>query len=86
MSNTTTNNKMTNPVDALKKIALKKADKTASKIPADDKEARLAVMKIPMALKVANQSIDKLTSSRSLEKQFKRTISRLYELTSKSYK
>ena len=40
---------------------------------------------IPIAV-TANQSIDKLTSSRSLEKQFKRTISRLYELTSKSYK
>ena len=40
---------------------------------------------IPIAV-TANQNIDKLTSSRSLEKQFKRTISRLYELTSKSYK
>ena len=34
---------------------------TASKIPAEDKKARLAVMKIPMALKVANQSIDKIS-------------------------
>jgi hypothetical protein len=33
MSNTTTNSKMTNPADALKKIVLKKADKAASKIP-----------------------------------------------------
>ena len=33
MSNTTTNDKMTNPVDSLKKIALKKADKAASKVP-----------------------------------------------------
>ena len=33
MSNTTTNDKMTNPADALKKIVLKKADKAASKIP-----------------------------------------------------
>ena len=33
MSNTTTNDKMTNPVDALKKIVLNKADKTASKVP-----------------------------------------------------
>ncbi len=40
---------------------------------------------IPIAV-TANQNIDKLNSSRSLEKQFKRTISRLYELTSKSYK
>ena len=40
---------------------------------------------IPIAV-TAKQNIDKLTSSRSLEKQFKRTISRLYELTSKSYK
>ena len=38
---------------------------------------------IPIVM--AKQNIDKLTSSRSLEKQFKRTISRLYELTSKSY-
>ena len=33
MSNTTTNSKMTNPADELKKILLKKADKAASKIP-----------------------------------------------------
>jgi hypothetical protein len=33
MSNTTTNDKMANPADALKKIVLKKADKAASKIP-----------------------------------------------------
>ena len=33
----------------------------------------------------AEQNIDKLTSSRLLEKPFKRTISRLYELTSKKY-
>jgi len=33
MSNTTTNSKMTNPADELKKIVLKKADKAASKIP-----------------------------------------------------
>ena len=31
----------------------------------------------------ANQSLESFTSSRSLEKPFKRTISRLYELTSK---
>ena len=31
----------------------------------------------------ANQNLDKFTSSRLLEKPFKRTISRLYELTSK---
>ena len=37
---------------------------------------------IPMAIS-AEQNIDKLTSSRLLEKPFKRTISRLYELTSK---
>ncbi len=39
---------------------------------------------IPMAIS-AEQNIDKLTSSRLLEKPFKRTISRLYELTSKKY-
>ena len=33
----------------------------------------------------AEKSLEKLTSSRSLEKPFKRTISRLYELTSKDY-
>ena len=37
---------------------------------------------IPMAIS-AEQKIDKLSSSRLLEKPFKRTISRLYELTSK---
>ena len=31
----------------------------------------------------ADQSLEKLTSSKSLEKPFKRTISRLFELTSK---
>ena len=31
----------------------------------------------------SNQSLDKFTSSRLLEKPFKRTISRLYELTSR---
>ncbi len=39
---------------------------------------------IPMAI-TANQNLDKFSSSRSLEKEFKRTISRLYELTSKDY-
>ena len=37
---------------------------------------------IPLAV-TADQSLDKLTSSKSLKKQFNRTISRLYELTSK---
>ncbi len=36
---------------------------------------------IPIAV-TANQKLDQLSSSKSLEKQFKRTISRLYELTS----
>ena len=40
---------------------------------------------IPIAV-TANQSLEKFTSSKSLEKQFQRTISRLYELTSKRYK
>ncbi len=40
---------------------------------------------IPIAV-TANQNLDKFTSSKSLEKQFKRTISRLYELTSKDFK
>ena len=39
----------------------------------------------PIAI-TANQSLDKLTSSRSLEQEFKRSISRLYELTSINYK
>jgi len=39
---------------------------------------------IPIAV-TANQSLKQLSSSRSLESQFKRTISRLYELTSKDY-
>ena len=40
---------------------------------------------IPIAVTV-NQNLDQLASSRSLEKQFKRTTSRLYELTSANYK
>ena len=40
---------------------------------------------IPIAV-TASQKLDELNSSKYLEKQFKRTISRLYELTSKSYK
>ncbi len=40
---------------------------------------------IPIAV-TANQNLDQFTSAKSLEKQFKRTISRLYELTSKSFK
>ena len=39
---------------------------------------------IPIAV-TANQSLDKFSSSKSLEKEFKRSISRLYELTSKDY-
>ena len=41
--------------------------------------------KIPIAV-TSNQNLDKFTSSKSLEKQFKRTLSRLHELTSKNYK
>ena len=41
--------------------------------------------KIPIAV-TANQSLDKFSSSKSLEQEFKRSISRLYELTSKDYK
>ena len=39
---------------------------------------------IPLAVS-ANQNLDQFKSSLSLEKPFKRTISRLYELTSKEY-
>ena len=39
---------------------------------------------IPIAV-TADQNLDQFTSSRLLEKPFKRTISRLYELTSKEY-
>ena len=42
-----------------------------------DKEIGLAV--------TAKQSLEKLSSSKSLEKPFKRTISRLFELTSKDF-
>ena len=42
-----------------------------------DKDILLAV--------TADQNLDQFTSSRLLEKPFKRTISRLYELTSKEY-
>ena len=41
--------------------------------------------KIPIAV-TAKQDLDQFTSSKSLEKEFKRTLSRLYELTSSSYK
>ena len=40
--------------------------------------------KIPLAI-TASQSLDELSSSRSLKNEFKRSISRLYELTSKHY-
>jgi len=40
---------------------------------------------IPIAI-TANQNLDQFSSAKSLEKEFKRTISRLYELTSKDYK
>ena len=40
--------------------------------------------KIPISV-TTNQKIDKFTSSKLLEKPFKRTISRLYELTSKEH-
>ena len=39
---------------------------------------------IPLAIS-ANQNLEQFKSSLSLEKPFKRTISRLYELTSKKY-
>ena len=42
-----------------------------------DKNISLAV--------TADPNLDQFTSSRLLEKPFKRTISRLYELTSKEY-
>ena len=53
MSNTTTNDKMTNPADALKKIVLKKVDKTASKIPGYTK-----VKNITNKIKDAGFSVD----------------------------
>ena len=40
--------------------------------------------KIPIAL-TAEMNLDELTSSNSLKKPFKRTISRLYELTSSDF-
>ena len=40
---------------------------------------------IPIAVS-ATQGLEKLTSSKSLEQEFKRSISRLYELTSKDFK
>ena len=40
---------------------------------------------IPIAV-TASQNLDRFTSSQNLENQFRRTISRLYELTSKEYK
>ena len=40
--------------------------------------------KIPIAV-TAKQDLDQFTSSKSLEKEFKRTLSRIYELTSSGY-
>ena len=40
---------------------------------------------IPIAV-TADQNLDKFSSSKSLAKEFKRTISRLHELTSINYK
>ena len=40
---------------------------------------------IPIAITV-NQNLDQFSSSKSLKKEFKRTTSRLHELTSKDYK
>lgn len=40
---------------------------------------------IPIAI-TANSNLDQFSSTKSLEKEFKRTTSRLYELTSKDYK
>ncbi len=40
---------------------------------------------IPIAIS-ANQNLDQFSSSKSLENEFKRTVSRLYELTSKDHK
>ena len=39
---------------------------------------------IPIAV-TASKNLNQLTSSKSLEQEFKRTISRLYELTSNEY-
>jgi len=41
--------------------------------------------KIPLAV-TAKNSLKKFTTSKSLEEPFKRTISRLYELTSMDFK
>ena len=57
--------KVSNEIKKLQKKLQSWAMKTAAKIPAEDKKARLAVMKIPMALKIANQSIDKISKQGS---------------------
>ena len=53
--------KVSNEIQKLQKKLQSWAMKTAAKIPAEDKKARLAIMKIPMALKIASQSIDKIS-------------------------
>ena len=62
------------------------ADLTIGKKPFTDtyKSDVMYDKNIPIAI-TAQQSLEKLTSSRSLEQPFKRTISRLYELTSKNF-
>ena len=40
--------------------------------------------KVPLAVTI-EKSLDELTSSKSLKEPFKRTISRLYELTSSNF-
>jgi len=58
--------KVSNEIQKLQKKLQAWANKTVSKVPktddaATDKAAKLAIMKIPMALKIASQSIDKIS-------------------------
>tara|TARA_Y100000592_G_scaffold86569_1_gene140056 strand:- start:1731 stop:2366 length:636 start_codon:yes stop_codon:yes gene_type:complete len=58
--------KVSGEIEKLQKRLQSWANKTISKVPktddaAADKAAKVAIMKIPMALKVANQSIDKIS-------------------------
>ena len=55
--------KVGNEVGKLQKKLQAWARKTAAKIPAEDKEARMTILKIPMAIKIAGQNIAKVSKT-----------------------
>jgi hypothetical protein len=55
--------KVGNEVGKLQKKLQAWAKKTAAKIPSEDKEARMTILKIPMAIKIAGQNIAKVSKT-----------------------